>query len=74
MDEKDLARLKYIGLVVLGNLLLVLAVFAVAARRRGRRQTVRRILSFRDPFYGMMAVLGAFIILWLVLGFARGPV
>lgn len=67
MDEKDLARLKYIGIVVLGNLLLLPAVFALAARRRGWRQTMRRILSFRDPFYGLMAVLGVFMILWLVV-------
>jgi hypothetical protein len=65
MGEKDLTALKYIGFVVLGNLLLVLALFFLAARRWGWRQTLRQIGEWTlvvSVYFGLF-IFGATVLL-----------
>src|SRR5690242_7953593 len=64
---RELARLMDIGIVVLGNFLLVLAILVLVARRWGWRRTARRIMSFRDPFWGIMAAVGSWMLVGLVI-------
>lgn len=68
MDEQDLARLQYIGIVVLANGLLLAAVLGLAAWR-GWRPAWRRIVSLRDPFWGILACAGS----WAFVGFVVFP-
>jgi hypothetical protein len=57
----------YIGIVTLGNFLLLLAVFVVVALRKGWRPIVRQFLNFQNPFWGIVCLILPFLILWMVI-------